>query len=136
LFRIISKLSKPTHGRIITDGSVASILEIGTGFHPDLSGRENVSFNARLLGITQREIKGIFNDIIEFSGIQKFIDEPVKNYSAGMYLRLAFSILAHVDADIILLDEVMNVGDAEFQLKSGEKIRELIDRKNRYYNQS
>lgn len=129
LFRIISRLSKPTHGRVYTDGKVASILEIGTGFHPDLSGRENISFNGRLLGISPRELKRKYNEIIEFSGIEKFIDEPVKNYSAGMYLRLAFSILAHVDADIILLDEVMNVGDAEFQLKSGEKIREFIDRK-------
>ena len=117
LLKILSGVTKPTNGSVEINGKVASILDIGAGFHQELSGRENVFLNGQLLGFSAKEIKAQYQKIVDFSGIGNFIEEPVKYYSNGMYLRLAFSILAHLDFDIYLFDEVMNVGDAEFMQK-------------------
>lgn len=115
LLKILSGITKPTSGNVKMTGRVASILDIGAGFHQELSGRENVFLNGQLLGFSKKEIQAKFEEIVAFSGIGQFINEPVKNYSNGMYLRLAFSILAHLDFDIYLFDEVMSVGDAAFR---------------------
>ncbi len=125
LLKILAGVSRPTSGTVQINGKVASILDIGAGFHPELSGRENVFLNGQIYGFTNPEIKEKFTDIVEFSGIEKFIDEPIKNYSNGMYLRLAFSIMAHFDFDVYLFDEVLSVGDAEFSLKTKQKYREM-----------
>ena len=117
LLKILSGVTKPTSGSVEIIGRVASILDIGAGFHQELSGRENIFLNGQLLGFSFKEIQKKYEDIVEFSGIGNFIEEPVKNYSNGMYLRLAFSILAHLEFDIYLFDEVMSVGDASFQIK-------------------
>lgn len=119
LLKILAGVTKPTSGTVKIRGKVASILDIGAGFHPELSGRENVFLNGQIHGFSKKEIEAKFNEIVQFSGIEKFIDEPVKNYSNGMYLRLAFSIMAHLDFDVYLLDEVLSVGDAEFMIASG-----------------
>lgn len=131
LLKILAGITKPSSGKVTMTGRVASILEIGAGFHPELSGRENVFLNGQILGFSKNEISEHFDEIVEFSGIEKFIDEPVKNYSNGMYLRLAFSIMAHLDFDIYLLDEVMSVGDAAFRAKSSSKINDLAARDNK-----
>lgn len=131
LLKILSGITKPTTGSAIIYGRVASILDIGAGFHPELSGRENIFLNGEILGFGEKEISVHFDDIVEFSGIKKFIDEPVKNYSNGMYLRLAFSIMVHLDFDIYLLDEVMNVGDASFRAQSTTKINEIASGENK-----
>jgi lipopolysaccharide transport system ATP-binding protein len=115
LLKILSRITAPTKGRIEVRGRLASLLEVGTGFHPELSGRENIYLNATILGMGQKEIGRKFDDIVEFSGVEKFLDTPVKRYSSGMYVRLAFAVAAHVEADILLVDEVLAVGDAEFQ---------------------
>lgn len=127
LLKILAGVTKPTAGKIIMRGKVASILDIGAGFHPELSGRENVFLNGQIHGFTKKEIESKFDEIVAFSGIEKFIDEPVKNYSNGMYLRLAFSIMTHLDFDVYLLDEVLSVGDLEF----GYTIRQKIDQLKR-----
>lgn len=127
LLKLISGISKPTSGTITTRGIIASILEVGTGFHPELSGKDNVFLSGAILGMDTASLKEVYTDIIEFSGLQDFIDVPVKKYSSGMYMRLAFSVVAHVNADIVLLDEVFSVGDAGFIRKSEKKLRELID---------
>jgi len=126
LLKLISGISKPTSGKIITYGRVASILEIGTGFHPDLSGKDNIFLSGAILGMSNESLKSIYHDIVKFSGLEDFIDLPVKKYSSGMYMRLAFSVVAHVNADIVLLDEVFSVGDANFIRKSEKKIREML----------
>ncbi len=126
LLKILAGITAPTLGKAELYGRVASILDIGSGFHYELSGSENIFLNGQLHGFTRKEIKNRFEEIVSFSGIGKFIDEPVKNYSNGMYLRLAFSIMAHLDFDIYLFDEVMSVGDAEFTFKSKAKFQELI----------
>jgi ABC-type polysaccharide/polyol phosphate transport system ATPase subunit len=118
LLKILAGVTKPTSGKVEIFGRVASILDIGAGFHPELSGRDNVFLNGQIYGFTKKEIAAKFDEIVAFSGFEKFIDEPVKNYSNGMYLRLAFSIMAHLDFDVYLLDEVMAVGDEEFRNKS------------------
>lgn len=123
LLKILAGVTKPTSGKVIIDGRVASILDIGAGFHPELSGKENIFLNAQLLGFSKSEIKGKYTEIVTFSGIEKFIHEPVKNYSNGMYLRLAFSIMIHLDFDIYLLDEVMSVGDTTFQMKVNQYLQ-------------
>lgn len=125
LLKILSGVTKPSSGSVQLFGRVASILDIGAGFHPELSGKENIFLNAQLLGFSRREIKLKYDQIVDFSGIGKFIHEPVKNYSNGMYLRLAFSILAHLDFDIYLFDEVMSVGDEQFKTISKSKIDAL-----------
>jgi len=126
LLRILAGVTKPTEGRVEIVGRVASILDIGAGFHPELTGRENVFMNGRLLGFSKAEIKNKFEAIADFSGIAKFIDEPVKNYSSGMYLRLAFSIMAQLEADIFLIDETFEAGDAEFRMKAKEALGTLL----------
>ena len=126
LLRILSGISQPDQGEINFYGKAVSILDIGAGFHPELTGRENIYLSASLYKFTRKKIEERFNEIVEFSGIGKFIEEPVKNYSSGMYLRLAFSIITCLDADIYLIDEVVNVGDANFQMKCKNKIEELI----------
>lgn len=115
LLKVLSRITEPTEGVSRTRGSVGSLLEVGTGFHPELSGRENVYLNAAILGMPKRVVAKRLDDIVAFSGIGRFLDTPVKRYSSGMYLRLAFAVAAHVDADVLLVDEVLAVGDAEFQ---------------------
>lgn len=134
LLKILAGVTKPTSGSVQIKGRVASILDIGAGFHPELSGRENVFLNGQIHGFSKKEIEEKLDEIVEFSGIEKFIDEPVKNYSNGMYLRLAFSIMAHLDFDVYLLDEVLSVGDAEFQIKCVERITKLIEIKKTFVN--
>jgi ABC-type polysaccharide/polyol phosphate transport system ATPase subunit len=115
LLKVLSRITEPTEGVSRTRGTVGSLLEVGTGFHPELSGRENVFLNAAILGMPKSVVARRLDDIVDFSGIGRFLDTPVKRYSSGMYLRLAFAVAAHVDADILLVDEVLAVGDAEFQ---------------------
>ena len=127
LLKILSGITPPDEGTVEFYGKSASVLEIGTGFNPELTGLENIYFSSALYGITEKEIEKKLQTIIDFSGVADFLHEPVKNYSSGMYLRLAFSIIAHIDADILILDEVMSTGDAEFQLKSQEKMAGLVN---------
>jgi ABC-2 type transport system ATP-binding protein/lipopolysaccharide transport system ATP-binding protein len=117
LLKILSRITEPTAGVARTRGRVTSLLEIGTGFHPELTGRENVSLNGAILGMTRRDISRRFDEIIGFAGIERFVDTPVKRYSSGMYLRLAFAVAAHLEPDILVVDEVLAVGDAEFQAR-------------------
>ena len=126
LLKILAGITKPSSGEIKIKGRVASILDIGAGFHPELSGRENVFLNAQIHGFSKKEIQRKFEEIVEFSGIRQFIEEPVKTYSNGMYLRLAFSIVMHLDFDVYLFDEVFSVGDAEFSIKTKKKIENII----------
>ena len=117
LLKILSRITYPTNGRFEMTGRVASLLEVGTGFHPELSGRENVFLNGTILGMNRSEIRQKFDEIVEFSGVEKFVDTPVKHYSSGMYVRLAFAVAAHLDPEILIIDEVLAVGDQEFQNK-------------------
>ncbi|MDQ4131233.1 MAG: ABC transporter ATP-binding protein, partial [Actinomycetota bacterium] len=117
LLKILSRITEPTSGVARTRGRVGSLLEVGTGFHPELTGRENIFLNGAILGMPRREIERAFDEIVGFAGVERFLDTPVKRYSSGMYLRLAFSVAAHLEADILLVDEVLAVGDAEFQRK-------------------
>lgn len=125
LLKILSKITPPSDGRIICRGRIASLLEVGTGFHPELTGRENIFFNGSVLGMQRKEILQKFDAIIDFSGVEKFIDTPLKHYSSGMQLRLAFSIAAHLEPEIMVIDEVLAVGDAEFQKKCLGKMDEV-----------
>ncbi len=117
LLKLLSKVTKPTTGRILTNGRIASLLEVGTGFHPEMTGRENVFLNGAILGMTRKEIARKFDEIVAFSGVERYIDTPVKRYSSGMYVRLAFAVAAHLESEILIVDEVLAVGDAEFQKK-------------------
>ena len=117
LLKVLSKITTPTAGRIEIDGRVASLLEVGTGFHPELTGKENIFLNGTILGMSRNEIKSKLDEIIEFSGVSKFINTPVKHYSSGMYVRLAFAVAAHLNPEILIIDEVLAVGDVEFQKK-------------------
>jgi lipopolysaccharide transport system ATP-binding protein len=117
LLKILSRITEPTSGSVRINGRVASLLEVGTGFHPELSGRENVFLNGAILGMAQSEIQRRFDEIVAFSGVERFLDTPVKRYSSGMYVRLAFAVAAHLDPEILIVDEVLSVGDAEFQKK-------------------
>ena len=117
LLKILSRITEPTKGRVTLSGCVASLLEVGTGFHPELTGRENIFLNGAILGMSRREVARKFDEIVDFSGVARFLDTPVKRFSSGMYLRLAFSVAAHLEPDILLVDEVLAVGDAEFQRK-------------------
>ena len=125
LLKILTGITPPTEGEIIMKGKVASLLEVGTGFHPELTGRENIFLNGAILGMTRKEIALKFDEIVAFAGIEKFLDTPVKRYSSGMYVRLAFSVAAHMEPDILLVDEVLAVGDAEFQKKCLGKMEEV-----------
>jgi lipopolysaccharide transport system ATP-binding protein len=117
LLKMLSRITEPTEGRIALQGRVSSLLEVGTGFHPELTGRENIFLNGSILGMKRQEIQAKFDEIVSFSGVEKFLDTPVKRYSSGMYVRLAFAVAAHLDSEILLVDEVLAVGDAEFQAK-------------------
>ena len=131
LLKLISKILSPTEGRIIVRGKVVSLLEVGTGFHPELTGRENIFLNGSIYKMTRSEMVNKFDDIVEFSGIGKFLDTPIKYYSTGMYVRLAFAVASHVHSDILLIDEVLSVGDYEFQKKCLSKVGEIIKEEGR-----
>jgi len=125
LLKILSRVTSPTKGRIHVKGRVASLLEVGTGFHPELTGRENIFLNGAILGMRKKEIDRKLEEIIDFSGVEKYIDTPVKRYSSGMYVRLAFAVAAHLESEILIVDEVLAVGDAEFQKKCLGKMGEV-----------
>ncbi len=125
LLKILSRITDPTRGRIEIRGRLASLLEVGTGFHPELTGRENIYLNGAILGMTRREIARKFDEIVAFAEVDKFLDTPVKRYSSGMYVRLAFAVAAHLDPDILVVDEVLAVGDASFQEKCLAKMKEV-----------
>jgi lipopolysaccharide transport system ATP-binding protein len=125
LLKVLSRITEPSAGQVTIKGRVSSLLEVGTGFHPELNGRENIYLNGAILGMTRGEIKAKFDEIVDFSGIEKFLDTPVKRYSSGMYVRLAFAVAAHLEPEILLIDEVLAVGDAEFQKKCLGKMGEV-----------
>jgi lipopolysaccharide transport system ATP-binding protein len=131
LLKILSKITPPTTGEIKLHGRVASLLEVGTGFHPELTGRENIFLNGAILGLNKKEIQKKLDEIIDFSGVEKFIDSPLKHYSSGMQLRLAFSVAAHLEPEILLIDEVLAVGDMEFQKKCLGKMEEVSKKEGR-----
>ena len=125
LLKLMTKIIYPNEGKIETFGKLTSLLELGAGFHPDFSGRENIYFNASIFGLTRKEIDNRLEEIIKFSELGSYIDNPVRTYSSGMYMRLAFSVAINVDADILLIDEILSVGDEHFQNKCFEKMQEL-----------
>ncbi len=125
LLKVLSRIVAPTYGRITIEGRVASLLEVGTGFHPELSGRENIFLNGSILGMSRKEIKSKFDEIVAFSEVERFLDTPVKRYSSGMYVRLAFSVAAHLEPEILIVDEVLAVGDAAFQRKCLGKMKDV-----------
>lgn len=125
LLKILSRITEPTSGKVSIKGRVASLLEVGTGFHPELSGRENIYLNGAILGMTKTEIKNRFDEIVAFAEVDKFLDTPVKRYSSGMYVRLAFAVAAHLEPEILIVDEVLAVGDAQFQKKCLGKMEEV-----------
>jgi len=125
LLKVLSRITEPTTGRIRLKGRVASLLEVGTGFHPELSGRENIYLNGAILGMSQTEVRKKFDEIVDFAGVEKFLDTPVKRYSSGMYVRLAFAVAAHLEPEILIIDEVLAVGDAEFQKKCLGKMEDV-----------
>jgi lipopolysaccharide transport system ATP-binding protein len=127
LLKILSRTTTPTTGQIKIKGRVASLLEVGTGFHPELTGRENIFLNGAILGMTKKEIKNKFDEIIDFSGVERYIDTPVKRYSSGMYVRLAFAVAAYLDPEILIVDEVLSVGDIEFQKKAMGKMKDISE---------
>ena len=125
LLKILSQITSPTKGKIKVKGRIASLLEVGTGFHPDLTGRENVFLNGAILGMRKKEIERKFDEIVSFSGVERYIDTPVKRYSSGMYVRLAFAVAAHLESEILIVDEVLAVGDSEFQKKCLGKMNDV-----------
>jgi lipopolysaccharide transport system ATP-binding protein len=125
LLKLLTRITAPSRGRIELGGRIGSLLEVGTGFHPELTGRENIFLNGALLGMRKKEIVRRFDEIVDFSGVEKFLDTPVKRYSSGMYVRLAFSVAAHLDTELLAIDEVLAVGDAEFQARSLAKMRDV-----------
>src|SRR5205823_4014997 len=125
LLKILSQITEPSAGRVTIKGRVASLLEVGTGFHPELSGRENIYLNGAILGMTRAEIRKKFDEIVAFAEVEKFLDTPVKRYSSGMYVRLAFAVAAHLEPEILVVDEVLAVGDAEFQKRCLGKMAEV-----------
>lgn len=131
LLKILSRVTSPTSGVVRINGRIASLLEVGTGFHQELTGRENIFLNGAILGMTKTEIKGKFEEIVEFSGIGNYIDTPVKRYSSGMYVRLAFAVAAHLEPEILIVDEVLAVGDAEFQKKCIGKMQDVSQKEGR-----
>lgn len=131
LLKILSRITDPTRGRVTLRGRVASLLEVGTGFHPELTGRENIYLNGAILGMTRREIASKFDEIVSFSEVERFLDTPVKRYSSGMYVRLAFAVAAHMDPEILIVDEVLAVGDAQFQRKCMGKMQDVSRQEGR-----
>lgn len=131
LLKILSRTTSPTTGRVKLKGRIASLLEVGTGFHPELSGKENIFLNGAILGMTKAEIKRKFDEIVAFSGVERYIDTPVKRYSSGMYVRLAFAVAAHLQSEILIVDEVLAVGDAEFQKKCLGKMKDVSTQQGR-----
>ena len=127
LLKLMTKIIYPTKGKVETRGKLTSLLELGAGFHPDFSGRENIYFNASIFGLSKKDIDSRLDEIIEFSELKDFIDNPVRTYSSGMYMRLAFSVAINVDADILLIDEILAVGDQHFQDKCFKKLEQLRD---------
>ena len=125
LLKILSRITEPTAGRVVLHGRIASLLEVGTGFHPELTGRENIFLNGAILGMTKAEIKGKFDEIVDFAEVEKFLDTPVKRYSSGMYVRLAFAVAAHLEPEILIIDEVLAVGDVVFQKKCLGKMKNV-----------
>jgi lipopolysaccharide transport system ATP-binding protein len=125
LLKILSRIVEPTHGQVTMRGRVASLLEVGTGFHPELTGRENIYVNGSILGMKKREIDTKFDEIVSFAEIERFPETPVKRYSSGMYVRLAFAVAAHLEPEILIVDEVLAVGDAEFQKKCLGKMKDV-----------
>jgi lipopolysaccharide transport system ATP-binding protein len=125
LLKILSRITEPSQGRVVLEGRVASLLEVGTGFHPELTGRENIFLNGAVLGMSRAEIKRKFDEIVDFAEVERFLDTPVKRYSSGMYVRLAFAVAAHLEPEILIIDEVLAVGDAEFQRKCLGKMSEV-----------
>lgn len=131
LLKLLSRITEPTNGRISTKGRIASLLEVGTGFHPELTGRENIYLNGALLGMHRAEIKKKFDEIVDFSEVQKFLDTPVKRYSSGMYVRLAFAVAAYLESEILIVDEVLSVGDLQFQKKCLGKMEDVSQSQGR-----
>ncbi|WP_080777695.1 ABC transporter ATP-binding protein [Chryseobacterium phocaeense] len=131
LLKLLSKVTKPTTGKIYTNGRIASLLEVGTGFHPEMTGRENVYLNGAILGMTRKEITRKFDEIVDFSGVERYIDTPVKRYSSGMYVRLAFAVAAHLESEVLIVDEVLAVGDADFQKKCLGKMNDVTQGEGR-----
>ncbi len=127
LLKILARVTWPTTGRIEISGRISALLEVGTGFHLELSGRENIFLSGAMLGMKRAEVIDRFDEIIAFSGVEKFLDTPVKRYSSGMFLRLAFSIMAHLKSDILIVDEILAVGDAQFQIKCLEKMTSIVN---------
>ena len=127
LLKILSRITEPTEGRVRIRGRVASLLEVGTGFHPELSGRENIFLNGAILGMSRREIKAKFDEIVDFAEVERFLDTPVKRYSSGMYVRLAFAVAAHLEPEILVIDEVLAVGDVAFQRKCLGKMQNVAE---------
>src|SRR6476660_3520748 len=125
LLKLLSRVTSPTTGEIKVKGRIASLLEVGTGFHPELSGRENIYLNGAILGMRKKEITRKLDEIIDFSGVERYVDTPVKRYSSGMYVRLAFAVAAHLESEILIVDEVLAVGDAEFQKKCLGKMGDI-----------
>ena len=125
LLKILSRITKPTTGRVELRGRIGSLLEVGTGFHPELTGRENIYLNGAILGMKRAEIARKFDDIVAFAEVEQFLDTPVKRYSSGMYVRLAFAVAAHLEPEILVVDEVLAVGDAEFQKKCMKKMGDV-----------
>lgn len=125
ILKILAKITRPTSGKMDIKGRVSALIELGAGFHPDLSGRENIYLNGAILGLSRKEISRVFDRIVDFSGLERFIDTPVKRYSSGMYVRLGFSVAAHIEPDVLLVDEVLAVGDAQFRQKCALRIGEL-----------
>lgn len=131
LLKLLSKVTAPTTGHIKVNGRIASLLEVGTGFHPELTGRENIYLNGAILGMTKKEIRRKFDEIVAFAGVDRYIDTPVKRYSSGMYVRLAFAVAAHLESEILIVDEVLAVGDAEFQRKCLGKMGDVTQKEGR-----
>ena len=125
LLKILSRITEPTSGRVTINGRIASLLEVGTGFHPELTGRENIFLNGAILGMNKAEIRRKFDEIVDFAEVERFLDTPVKRYSSGMYVRLAFAVAAHLEPEILIIDEVLAVGDAQFQSKCLGKMEEV-----------
>lgn len=125
LLKCLAKIYRPDEGMIVSRGKTAALLEVGSGFHPELSGRENIFLNGSILGMSKKTIQSKYDEIVAFSGVEEFIDQPVKNYSSGMYVRLGFSVAIHVDPEILIVDEVLAVGDAEFQAKCTQKFSDF-----------